>query len=79
MKSSDCYVEIAIFFKDSTRDYISPIVDTDEDISISEGYIHIHNDCYTYSYDINSIVSIIANRILNYEIIESEILYRFDE
>lgn len=78
MISSDCYIEVELIFKNGDKDWVSPITNTDENIRVYNNCIHIDNPYYTYSYDIDMLSKVVANRKLDGEIIESEVLYKFE-
>lgn len=64
------YIEAVIFFKDGSKDWVSPIVNSDDDIKFDDGGIVIDNGCYSYAYDLKDI-----EKILLVEVKESSTSY----
>lgn len=79
MKAPKSYLEIEIYFKDGTKDWVSPIEDTDEDVYISEDIIIINNGYYDYDYKLKDINRVEVVKIFDDIEMEREFLYKSEE
>lgn len=76
MKAPKSYLEIEIYFKDGTKDWVSPIEDTDEDVYIRAEIIFIDNGYHIYDYKLKDINRVEVVKIFDDVEIEREVLYR---
>lgn len=79
MKAPKSYLEVEIYFKDGTKDWVSPVEDTDYDILISEDIIIINNGYYDYDYKLKDINRVEAVKIFDDIEVEREILYKSED
>lgn len=78
MKAPKSYLEIEIYFKDGTKDWVSPIEDTDEDVVIKEDILVVNNGYYDYDFRMTNIKRIEAVKIFDDVEMEREVLYRME-
>lgn len=78
MKATKCYLEVVLFFRDGTKDWVSPVEDIDKDVFRDGSNVYVINPYYTYDYDISELTKVEVNKMVDAEVIESEVLYDFE-
>lgn len=76
MKALKSYLETVIHFKDGTKDWVSPIQDTEEDIYVDDNIISIDNGYRHYDYSLDKIDYVEVVNLLEDEVIDSEIIFK---
>ena len=78
MKKPKCYLEVVLYFQDGTKDWVSPVEDTDKDVFRDGSNVYVINHYNTYDYNISDLAKVVSTKVVDDEIIESEILYNFE-